>query len=210
MKDYYKILNVNAGASQDEIQKQYQFLANAYHPDKFSDPEQKANAENIFKDINEAYEVLGNSTNRERYDSELLTLAGEKKAPQEVTSIHKVGRTSEKGVEGLTDLTNQEPSTSQQPGWFQSAKEWLLPIVAVVVIGIVIFLIMQTGGKPTAGGLQPYASATSKLSAPTNQVAAAGDSNANCTVVDGYEAALFIAEVKGALESPGLLMVDLV
>jgi len=64
-KDYYKILGVSKTATQDEIKKAYRKLARKYHPDK--NKGDKA-AEEKFKEINEAYEVLGNPENRKKYD----------------------------------------------------------------------------------------------------------------------------------------------
>ena len=64
-KDYYKILGVDRKASQPEIKKAYRKLAKQYHPDK--NPDDKA-AEKKFKDISEAYEVLGDEENRKKYD----------------------------------------------------------------------------------------------------------------------------------------------
>lgn len=63
-KDYYKALGVDRKASQEEIQRSYRKLARKYHPDinKASDSEDK------FKEINEAYEVLGDPEKRTRYD----------------------------------------------------------------------------------------------------------------------------------------------
>ncbi len=64
-KDYYKILGVERGASDEEIKKTYRKLALKYHPDKNpDDPE----AEARFKEINEAYEVLGDTKKRAKYD----------------------------------------------------------------------------------------------------------------------------------------------
>lgn len=65
-KDYYKILGVDKKASQDEIKKAYRKLAVKYHPDK--NPNDK-NAEEKFKEVSEAYEVLSNPENRKKYDS---------------------------------------------------------------------------------------------------------------------------------------------
>lgn len=64
-KDYYKTLGVERGASADQIKRAYRELAKQYHPDR--NPGNKA-AEDKFKDINEAYEVLSDSTKRARYD----------------------------------------------------------------------------------------------------------------------------------------------
>lgn len=68
MKDYYKELELPKESTQDEIREQYRFLANAWHPDKFINPRQKERAEEKFKNINEAYSILGNKEKRERYD----------------------------------------------------------------------------------------------------------------------------------------------
>jgi curved DNA-binding protein len=65
-KDYYKILGVNRDAPQDEIKKQYRKLALKYHPDKTNGNKQ---AEEKFKEINEAYEVLGDADKRKKYDT---------------------------------------------------------------------------------------------------------------------------------------------
>jgi curved DNA-binding protein len=64
-KDYYKILGVSKNATQDEIKKAYRKLAKQYHPDKNQGNKE---AEEKFKEISEAYEVLGNEENRKKYD----------------------------------------------------------------------------------------------------------------------------------------------
>lgn len=64
-KDYYKSLEVDKNASQQEIRKAYRRLAKKYHPD--SNPGNKQ-AEERFKEISEAYEVLGDEERRKKYD----------------------------------------------------------------------------------------------------------------------------------------------
>lgn len=64
-KDYYKILEVKRDASQEEIQKAFRKLARKYHPDVNKGKE----AEEKFKEVNEAYEVLKDPEKRSRYDA---------------------------------------------------------------------------------------------------------------------------------------------
>ncbi len=61
-KDYYQLLGVEKSASQDEIKKAFRVLAHKHHPDKQGGDEAK------FKEINEAYQVLGDEKKRAQYD----------------------------------------------------------------------------------------------------------------------------------------------
>jgi molecular chaperone DnaJ len=63
-KDYYKTLNINRSSSQDEIKKSFRTLSKKHHPDKGGD-------ENTFKEIAEAYDTLGDTNKREKYNHKL-------------------------------------------------------------------------------------------------------------------------------------------
>ncbi|MEY2567436.1 MAG: curved DNA-binding protein [Actinomycetota bacterium] len=64
-RDFYDVLGVGRGASADEIQRAYRKLARTYHPDVNKDP----GAEEQFKDVAEAYDVLSDPDTRKRYDA---------------------------------------------------------------------------------------------------------------------------------------------
>jgi molecular chaperone DnaJ len=65
-RDYYEVLGVSKGASEDEVKKAFRKLARKYHPDVNRDNPKEA--EEKFKEINEAYEVLSDATRRAQYD----------------------------------------------------------------------------------------------------------------------------------------------
>ena len=63
-RDYYEVLGVSKNATEGEIKKAYRKLAMKFHPDVNKDP----GAEDKFKEINEAYEVLSDQQKRQTYD----------------------------------------------------------------------------------------------------------------------------------------------
>lgn len=70
-KNYYEILGVPKSAGDDEIKRAYRKLAHQYHPDKNKGDDKK------FKEINEAYQVLGSKEKREQYDRFGRTFEGQ-------------------------------------------------------------------------------------------------------------------------------------
>src|SRR4051812_24045598 len=64
-RDFYELLGVDRKASADEIQRAYRKLARTYHPDVNKDP----GAEDRFKEISEAYDILSDPDLRNRYDA---------------------------------------------------------------------------------------------------------------------------------------------
>ena len=70
-KSYYQVLEVEPAASEQKIREQYLSLVQAWHPDKFSEAEQKVRAKEKVKEINIAYDVLKDPAKRAEYDSKL-------------------------------------------------------------------------------------------------------------------------------------------
>jgi len=67
-RDYYEILGVDRNVSDDDLKKAYRKLARQHHPDLHADAHHKKAAEEKFKEINEAYEILSDQEKRKRYD----------------------------------------------------------------------------------------------------------------------------------------------
>jgi curved DNA-binding protein CbpA len=71
METYYSILQVSANATPDEIKRSYLKLAKKYHPDRFTDSEEKKTAHEKFSRITESYRILSDENLRQEYDRSL-------------------------------------------------------------------------------------------------------------------------------------------
>lgn len=113
--DYYKFLDVPPTASQAEIRSAYRRLAFKYHPDRNKDPW----AETIFKQINEAYQVLGNPDRRAAYDAERRAEARRpeerQRGQQEPGYTHQYGGSG--GAHGRQGSRTSEGGTCPNCKW---------------------------------------------------------------------------------------------
>jgi len=76
MKDYYRILDLPKDATAEQIHKRFRKFARIYHPDKAFYDDQRDHFEEKFKEINEAYQVLSDPTERAKYDSQHASVFG--------------------------------------------------------------------------------------------------------------------------------------
>jgi len=102
MKDYYDILGVSKHASLGEIKNRYRYLVQAYHPDKFESNAHKIQAEEDFKRIDEAYQVVSALAKKHEYDQQQETASrhSDKRTPL----INQFLRTAHSIMPSLEDL----------------------------------------------------------------------------------------------------------
>lgn len=99
MDNLYKVLGVSPDASQSEIKARFKYLALAYHPDRFSDPAHKAQAEDDFKRINNAFMILSDPVKRADYDKRIINQS--KQASTQREQNQKLAKISRDYVEEL-------------------------------------------------------------------------------------------------------------
>ncbi len=101
---YYEALDVPETASQSEIHKRYMKLMREHHPDRFSDPARRAEAEKFAQEINEAFNTLRDSATRARYDQGLQQKV-ERKSPEEEACVYfGRGQTAEQAKDAHTAI----------------------------------------------------------------------------------------------------------
>jgi curved DNA-binding protein CbpA len=134
MRDYYAILEVPPTASQEVIREQYLLLIQAWHPDKFRTPKQKAKAEERCKEINSAYDILKDIQKRARYDRELRGQSS--RVREEARHRPAYEQRQRKQAEGAQRRQAEEPWQQSEPtqeeraraeaeGRARAAEEWI-------------------------------------------------------------------------------------
>ena len=104
MSNLYEILEVSEKASKEVIDKAYHVLVKKYHPD-VQQAEEKKNAEEKMKKINEAYEILGNEGKRKEYDIRLAEKRRQEKVLEEQKRNQQIQYEQEK--QNINEHTNE-------------------------------------------------------------------------------------------------------
>ena len=168
MKNYYEILEVNENASLEVIEKAYRTLAKKYHPDGWPN-DKKYWAEDRFKEITEAYQVLSDDFMRREYDIKIgindnidykydKLYKENEKLKQEINSI-KVKKISKK-----TDNSNEEKTQKISPATYfnrysstlksiindevnkpqeERSRDLKALIITIIIISILIFVVLK-------------------------------------------------------------------
>ena len=99
-KNYYEILQINQNASPEIIDKAYKTLAKKYHPD-LQEESNKKQAEEILKEINEAYEILSNPDKKALYDQ---NLKNEAISQEDYDEIYEENQNLKKAINNMKNL----------------------------------------------------------------------------------------------------------
>jgi len=103
--NYYDLLQVNKNASQGEISSAFRKLIKQHHPDRYSDPEEKADAEKLFQKITAAFNVLKDPEKRAAYNQ---TLDSDKESVQQTDTKEQAVQFFKNGLHQLNNLANNK------------------------------------------------------------------------------------------------------
>lgn len=117
MKTLYEILEVSETASEEVIEKAYKVLAKKHHPD-LQPAEKKQQAEQMMKQINEAYSILGDSQKRREYNEKL------NRERQNIRKTQTYSQTSYQNVAHEPKRTAQTENYSKTYSKEQEMREW--------------------------------------------------------------------------------------
>jgi cyclophilin family peptidyl-prolyl cis-trans isomerase/protein-disulfide isomerase len=167
MKNYYRILNLQPDAPDEQVKKQYKALLREWQPDKFSSPQEKLVAEEKTRLINEAFETLSVPIRREAYNETLITYIDQE--PEGTTILLETQQTK-----GVTEPGNR-PEDRDVSG---SRKNFILltglGVILFALVAVILVSRLNTGGT---GNLSPKL--TTVLSAAT--IASTTDLSAQST-----------------------------
>lgn len=123
MKNYYEILEVSKSASPETIAKVYKFLAKKYHPD--TNPDNSEEAEEKFKKISEAYEILSNEEKRKQYDLELENYESEN-SPETVSmeSFIELRDYCNQLENALKQYTSESSNINSQDAYYNNTSQY--------------------------------------------------------------------------------------
>ena len=114
MKNYYEILEISQNASKEIIDKAYRVLAKKYHPDS-NKPEDKQWAEEQFKEINEAYEVLSDENKKREYDQNLINANTQNNETEEYEKLNEENEKLKLELEHLKYMQKNEKIQNEEP-----------------------------------------------------------------------------------------------
>lgn len=122
MINHYEILNVKFDATADEIKKQYRKLAKIYHPDKNGGSK---SAEERFKEIQNAYEILSDENKRALYDTQYW--------------YFQQGGSQYDNSSSNPDQNYQPTNDPSHPQFIYDKSEWKFQFWAFIVLGIIYY-----------------------------------------------------------------------
>lgn len=149
-KDYYEILGIDKAATEDEIKKSYRKLAKKYHPDLNPDDPK---AQEKFKEVNEAYEVLGDKEKKKQYDtfgSGYNFSGGQNFDPSQYGFGGQTYTYSSSGGEGFSDFFNMffgGRAGARQPQQRQSYNSQLNLTIEEIYNGVTKDIRLNVGGE---------------------------------------------------------------
>lgn len=159
LKDYYKILGITPAATQEEIKKAYRSQSLQWHPDRNPGVDTTAK----MQDINEAYNILKDSTTRARYDAEYVKFySARSEQPQAEKAeaeydikdenlkedIKEARKAAENYVREFYASLKKDSKKAAQGAW-EEAKVPLGAAVILAVIGLVVFAFIKNNLSPT-------------------------------------------------------------
>ena len=167
-KNYYEILQINQNASPEIIDKAYKTLAKKYHPD-LQEESNKKQAEEILKEINEAYEILSNPDKKALYDQNLKNEAISQEDYDEIyeenqnlknainhmqNSRYANPRTNTTNNSNINNNLNKnnynqnnnrtfEEMQSYRIKYKKSLKDYIRGIITIIIVIIILFGVCQ-------------------------------------------------------------------